>query len=59
MLFEKKTRDVSETMEGVICLSLRRESVISGNLGKDNPDKTGVEFENKIRCEAFSFISRE
>lgn len=40
---------IAETTEGDICISLNRDSVLSGELGKDTPDKSRVEFEENLR----------
>lgn len=41
---------IIETMEGVICISLNRDSVLSGKLGRDTPDVSRIEFGENLRA---------
>lgn len=37
---------IAESIEGVICILLKKASVLSGKLDRDVPDESRVEFKN-------------
>lgn len=39
---------IAETMEGVICISINRESVLSGKLGRNTSDESRLELEENL-----------
>lgn len=49
---------IAENMDGVICISINRDSVLSGNSCKDIPDELIVDFEKKLRAK-YSTLSAE
>lgn len=49
---------IAETIYGVICISLNRNSVLSGKLGKDTPDGPSVELKENL-CAKYSVLSVE
>lgn len=50
---------IAELMEGIICLPLNREPVLSGKSNKDPPDKSKFGFEDNSRATIFSLSAED